>query len=128
MESMVRRGVYLPKEQSFNVTNGVYWRVPSFPLIEHKITKTEVVKYWQSKPNYLFPEISNCVGCFHHTFGELKKQFKQNKNKMEWFCRQEDRTKRTFLNGVSYRKIAEMPEQLEITFLGGSCDSGGCTD
>lgn len=127
VEERVRKGILSPKQQNFNYTNGVFWRVPSFPLIEHKIVKSDVVKYFKDKPQYPFPSISNCVGCFHHSVKELQEQFSKNPNKMEWFCRQEDRTGKTWINNIRYRAIESMPEQTHLEFAT-SCDSAGCTD
>lgn len=129
VENQVKKGVLILKKQPFNVTKRKYWRVPSFPLIEANVTKTEIIKYWQGKRSkYPFPEISNCVGCFHHTFKQLKKQFEINSNKMEWFAKQEERIGKTFQKEKSYRQLEKMPIQSEIDFLGGTCDIGHCTD
>lgn len=131
VELRVREGKLLPKESPFNITNKDFWRVPSFPLIEAGITNAEIVKYWSKRPEYKFPEISNCVGCFHHSVRQLQKQWQSSENwgKMKWFSDKEKERSRLFVKGTSYEKIAKLPIQQAIDFVGwSSCDSGGCTD
>lgn len=55
--------------------------------------------------------------------------------KAEWFAKQEKLGMGTWLDsGITYEEIIKNKEQLhkevlyEITQLGHSCDSGGCTD
>ena len=40
------------------------WREGYFPLIENKVTHYPV-KQWADKSGIIFPDDSNCVGCFH---------------------------------------------------------------
>lgn len=131
VEGMVRRGERVLKENPFNEYKGDYYRVPSFPLIEHGITKAEIVKYWNGKPEYQFPPVSNCVMCFHHTIRQLQSQWHNiyNQAKMEWASDAEKNLGKTFLRHFSMDDIKRLPIQTELEFSDFTgCDSGSCTD
>jgi len=132
VEEMVREGVLVEKPTPFNVVCGVDYRTPEFPLIEHGITQADVVRYWRGRDEFPFPEISNCVGCFHHRVEQLQKQWANPENwgKMEWYAREEERTGKLFGKNHSYREISKMPVQQAINFNSTwtSCDSGSCHD
>lgn len=122
----------------------IYFRRAKFPLIENQITKTDVRKFWQDK-HIKFPEISNCVGCFHKDEYVLNKMFSLEPEKMQWFADIENYEKivperktkierpikmGTWLdNGLTYERIKKMKFNLEIPFSEFPvCDSSGCTD
>src|SRR5690606_34781702 len=86
VEGQVRRGERVLKANPFNCYAGDYYRVPSFPLIEHGITNSIVSKYWKGRPEYDFPEVSNCSMCFHHTIKQLQQQWRNPfaANKLRW--------------------------------------------
>ena len=71
-------------------------------------------------------------GCMGATPYYLKHQYKKNKNKMEWFIEQEQKSiegyKRTWrIDGLSYEEIIKMKQQYEMfddDF--NSCDGGYC--
>lgn len=131
VESKVKSGQIKLKENPFNLYDGDYYRVPSFPLIEHGITKKEVVKYWQGRPDWVFPPISNCVMCFHHRVNELQKQWQDPYNiaQMRWAADAEDAMGRTFLSNYSMDDIKQLPIQTELEFSDyTSCDAGTCSD
>lgn len=132
VEELVREGVFVEKATPFNIVCGVDYRTPEFPLIEHGITEYEVSRYWSGRNEFPFPEISNCVGCFHHRVEQLNRQWHSplNRGKMEWYAREEERTGKLFGKTYSYRQIQQMAPQLAINFnyQWTSCDSGGCTD
>lgn len=132
VEQMVRKGVLVEKSTNFNTVLGVDYRTPEFPLIEAGIFVGDVVKYWSKRPNYTFPPISNCVGCFHHSIEQLQNQWSNDNNwgKMEWMANQEEKRGKLFGKTYSYRQIQKMPQQMGIDFnyQWSSCDSGTCTD
>lgn len=126
----IKNGVLVPKKTPFNIVKGIYSRVPNFPLIENKVSHSEIIKFWKSKPEFNFPEISNCVGCFFHSVKQLQKQFKTNPQKMKWFEIKEDRLNKSF-GKKPLRYIKNLALQNEIDFYNSgaiSCDSGYCTD
>lgn len=133
VEEKVRDGVLIEKPTPFNEVCGIDYRTPEFPMIEAGIFEADVVRYWRGrKEQFPFPEISNCVGCFHHSIPQLQKQWDnpRNRSKMEWYAQEEERKGKLFGKTYSYREIQKMPRQLSIEFNSKwtSCDSGSCTD
>jgi len=53
----------------------IEWRVSDFPLYRDRVTKLDVLKFWENK-SVTFPDISNCVMCPIHQDSELRKQRK----------------------------------------------------
>lgn len=103
----------------------IEWQKPSFPLIDDKIYKDKIEKYWIDKP-VRFAFMNNCIGCFHRNEILLKYISEKHPEKFEWFCNQENEN-RTFKNGITYKKIKNYKLQHELfddDFS--SCDSGSC--
>jgi hypothetical protein len=122
------KGVVGKSSNGRNKWKDIEWREGYFPLIENKITNLPV-KVWANKTNIDFPEDSNCVGCFHKSKQQLRKNFDLNKNKMQWFVNQEIKAKGTWKNGILYQNIEKLGLQLDFNYGGGSgCQGGFCTD
>ena len=103
------------------------WREASFPLIENKIIYPKVID-WAIKTKIKFPSDSNCVGCFHKPIQQLRKNWDDNKEKMQWFANQETPTKR-WKKEMTYEQIKKIMLQTEFDFgTGAGCNSGFCTD
>lgn len=131
-------GKRLQRHENFN------WRHCSFPLIKHGVTNDQIIDFWskngkisgnlfQEERQIEFPLISNCVGCFHKKPETLCIMANLNKEKMEWFARQEDKGKGTWLDSrvrydelIAYSSESWIPEMLNE--IGSTCDSGGCHD
>ena len=106
----------------------IEWRVGEFPLIDDRITIKDIVMYWKDDP-MPFPNSSNCVGCFWKSDYELRQNWDEYPEKMEWFARMEREKGATFKTGITYDQILSTPKQTEMFFGGGSCQSDGyCTD
>jgi hypothetical protein len=104
----------------------IEWREGYFPLIENRITHYDVKKWAESTP-LVFPEDSNCVGCFHKPLQQLRKNWDLEPLKMQWFADQEN--KATFKKECSYLKIKEIGLQMDFNFgTGSGCQAGYCTD
>lgn len=105
----------------------VEWQAPCFPLIENRIFKTDIEKYWADKP-VPFARLNNCVGCFHRNPILLRKMYEGHPNKMEWFAKQEEvKGRGNWRSDVAYRKIINSNLQQEISFDEFTdCDSGYC--
>lgn len=73
----------------------VEWRVPRFPLYEDRVTHAMVREFWTRK-GWVFPEISNCRFCFHHTAIQLQRQAVLEPDNLDWWIDQEARTGATF--------------------------------
>jgi len=102
------------------------WREGYFPLIENKVTHYPV-KQWADKSGIVFPDDSNCVGCFHKSVQQLRKNFEDEPNKMQWFADQE--TKARWKKEMGYNKIKKVGLQQDFNFGEGSgCNGGFCTD
>lgn len=130
------RGQKLQRHETFN------WRACKFPLIRDGITKPMIKEHWEKNGwvqdfmefrKIAFPEISNCVGCFHKKPETLAYQWGVHPSKMKWFAKQEKLGMGTWLDSrTTYEEIGTFAETnpfiAELALLGASCDSGGCTD
>lgn len=106
----------------------IEWRKLSFPLIENKITHFPIYN-WSKNSGLNFPEDSNCVGCFHKPFQQLRKNWDDEPQKMKWFSEMEKKTKRRFKKEMSYSNTKKIGLQAEFFFgTGAGCNSGFCTD
>lgn len=108
------------------------YRKFSFPLIQDGLYKDNIVEYWKDKP-VRFAWVNNCVGCMGATPFYLKHQYKKNKNKIDWFIEQENKSKnlgqdRTWrIDKLTYQEIINFNKQYELfddDF--NECDSGYC--
>lgn len=105
------------------------WQKPEFPLIKDGLFKDQIQAYWKDKP-VRFAYMNNCVGCFHRNEILLKHMSKRHPNKYQWFVDAENNCgygQITFKNGISYEKIRNSLEQMELfddDF--NDCDSGYC--
>jgi hypothetical protein len=105
----------------------IEWREASFPLITDKIIHPKVIN-WANQSGLKFPEDSNCVGCFWKSLPQLRKNWDENPEKMQWFANQEDSNKR-WKKEMTYQSIKRLPKQIDFDFGGGlGCQSGFCTD
>ena len=80
------------------------WRINSFPMWENDISKSEVVNFWLEK-GWVFPQISNCDGCFFHRPQELWYQYQTYPERMQWWADQEEKLGVTFNKEQSYERI-----------------------
>ena len=107
----------------------IEWQKPQFPLIDDKIYKDTIEKYWKDKL-VRFAYLNNCVGCFHRNPALLKHMSEKHPNKFEWFINAEESKgygKRTFKNGMTYKQIKKSFSQTKLfddDF--NDCDSGYC--
>lgn len=104
----------------------VPYQIPHFPMINDRVNKLDVLKYWQGKP-VRFADHNNCVGCFHRNVMFLKKKSLDHPNKFEWFSKMEKEKGSTWKEGISYDQISRHRLQLELSFDDfSSCDAGYC--
>jgi hypothetical protein len=116
------------KRKTQNKWQEIEWRQGYFPLIENKIHHIDVVK-WAIKSGLTFPNDSNCVGCFHKNLQQLRKNWDENENKMQWFADKEKIGKGTFKENGTYEDFKKLALQLDFNFGGGvGCNGGFCTD
>jgi len=107
------------------------WRVPSFPLIENGIYKTEIEKFWEGKP-VRFAWLNNCVGCFMANPFYIARQSQRSPEKIDWFMRQEKKSFDDYGRGwrtdkTPYEEIIKRGSQKTLFDNEFSkCDSGFC--
>lgn len=111
----------------------VEWRECVYPLIDDKVIHPQIIK-WVKNTNLIFPPDSNCVGCFHKPLQQLRKNFEDEPEKMNWFMQQEKLTKSgkkklQWKKEASYDKIKKLGLQTDFFFgTGAGCNAGFCTD
>jgi hypothetical protein len=110
------------------------WREGEFPLIDDKITHYHVKK-WSETTSLVFPPDSNCVGCFWKPIQQLRKNWEDEPNKMQWFMELEKSTtayrrkQMRFKQEMSYENIKKIGLQEDFFFgTGSGCQAGYCTD
>ena len=114
------------KNDTQNKWEEIEWREGYFPLIENKIIHYQV-KQWADKSGIVFPADSNCVGCFHKSLQQLRKNFENEPEKMQWFSDQEKKAR--WKKEMKYSQIKKIGLQTDFIFGEGSgCDGGYCTD
>jgi hypothetical protein len=105
-----------------------FWAVGNYPLINDRISHYSIQNFWKHK-NILFPEDSNCVGCFWKDVQQLRKNWDNQPNKMQWFSDQEKRKNHFFKPNIDYDQIKKIAIQQEFNFgTGSGCQAGFCTD
>ncbi len=115
------------KKGTRNSWEEIEWREGYFPLIENRITHFDV-KMWAKSTNLIFPEDSNCVGCFHKPLQQLRKNWDLEPLKMQWFAEQETEKQRWKKEG-DYFKFKKIGLQQDFFFgTGSGCQAGFCTD
>lgn len=105
-----------------------FWAVANYPLINYRIIHPQIQEYWRNK-EIIFPEDSNCVGCFWKDIQQLRKNWDSQPKKMEWFSNQEKRKGHFFKPNIDYDQIKNVGLQSEFNFgTGSGCQAGFCTD
>ena len=104
----------------------IEWREGWFPLIDDKITHYPIYK-WAQSSGINFPKDSNCVGCFWKPVQQLRKNWDNETNKMQWFADQE--THAQWKKEMTFEHIKTIGLQQDFFFgTGSGCQAGFCTD
>jgi len=107
----------------------VMWREGEFVLVEDQIIHYQIKKYWDEKPQFIFPDDSNCLNCFWKQPQQLRKNFDTFAPIMYWSVIQEEIRGNQFKKDISMLQASKLPIQLDFMFGGGSgCQAGFCTD
>jgi len=116
-----------------NIYDSFQWRTCSFPLIEDRIFKDTIVKYWKDKP-VRFAYMNNCVGCFNRNPLLLKHLSTKFENKYDWFMNKEQKSIKDYnrqwytdTTKPNYSQIKNLKKQIKLfddDF--NECDSGHC--
>jgi len=124
----IRMKLVVGKRKTRNKWEEVFWGIANYPLIYDQISHYRVYKYWQER-NIVFPEDSNCVGCFWKQVQQLRKNYDDNRNKMEWFNNVEKNSNYNWKSDITYNQIKEVGIQEDFFFgTGSGCQAGFCTD
>jgi 3'-phosphoadenosine 5'-phosphosulfate sulfotransferase (PAPS reductase)/FAD synthetase len=106
----------------------IEWRKMSFPLIDNRISHYEVYQ-WSQNSGLDFPADSNCVGCFHKPYQQLRKNWYDEPLKMKWFSDMEKKAKAQWKKEMSYTDVEKIGLQQDFFFgTGSGCNGGFCTD
>lgn len=99
---------------------------PSAPLIDDRIYREDVNRFFNDKP-IRFAEMNNCVGCWWRPEPLLNVMSKKKPEKYDWFINQEEGRKGTFKTDITYKQIKEANFTMGLGFDDFSpCDSGYC--
>jgi hypothetical protein len=103
------------------------YRELDYPLVNDKIYHYQIYQ-WSKTIGIDFPSDSNCVGCFHKDLQQLRKNWDDEPEKMQWFANQEQGKKR-WKKEINYTKIKTIGLQSDFNFgTGSGCNGGFCTD
>lgn len=109
--------------------NTVVWREGWFPLIDDAITIKDVTEFWSKRTGWIFPLSSNCQNCFWKSDQELRQNWDDNPEVMEWASKKEKELGYSFRDTMTMEQISQMGLQQTMHFGGGSCKSDGwCMD
>jgi len=115
------------KRGTKNKWEEIEWREGWFPLIDDKVIHHTVIK-WAEQSGITFPPDSNCVGCFWKQIQQLRKNWDNEPNKMQWFSEQENEKKK-WKKEMNYEQIKNIGLQTDFFFgTGSGCQAGYCTD
>jgi hypothetical protein len=116
------------KRGNLNRWEVVEWREVQCPLIEDAVDHYQVA-LWARSTGLPFPADSNCVGCFWKPVQQLRKNWDDEPEKMEWFAGQERACGASFKDGITYDQVKAIGIQQDFMFgTGAGCDAGYCTD
>lgn len=116
------------KRGTLNKWEDIEWREGWFPLIEDRLTHYPIYQ-WAEKSGISFPADSNCVGCFWKPVQQLRKNWDNEPNKMQWFSDQEKLKNATWKKEMSFEEIKRVGLQTDFFFgTGSGCQAGYCTD
>lgn len=106
----------------------IFWRTTEYPLIADRILHYQIAR-WANSTNLVFPDDSNCVGCFWKPGQQIRKNFDDEPLKMRWFKEVEIEMKRRWKTEYTYSEIEKFGLQLDFFFgTGSGCQAGFCTD
>jgi hypothetical protein len=103
-ERELKTKIIIGKNGTRNKWKDLNWGIANYPLVYDKVTHIPVHKFWESK-KIKFPDDSNCVGCFWKNIQQLRKNYDDNYNKMEWFNNMEINSKYNYKSNITYEQI-----------------------
>lgn len=107
----------------------VDWRKNKFPLSKDKIAHFAIKEYWENVGRISFPKDSNCPHCFWKNAQQLRKNYDDYPNQIDWAERLERKVKASFKKDITMKQIKQLGLQAEFNFgTGSGCQAGFCTD
>ena len=73
----------------------IEWRIPDFPMARDRVTKQDVVRFWERK-GWQWPTVSNCDFCFFHRGPEHRHQALLHPERAQWWIDFEKEVGATF--------------------------------
>lgn len=92
------------------------WRYLDFPLWMDGVNR-EHVNSWAENSGIVFPSVSDCAFCFHHTPDNHRQQLQDNPHKLQWWLDMERETGHTF---------ADVPLKTRLNDYGKPSKTGSC--
>lgn len=109
-----------------NKWENIPFQKPLFPLIENRIYRDDINRFWEGRP-VRFAPINNCVHCFHKNPVLLNAMADLHPNKMKWAAAQEGGKNGNWRSDASYNKIMQTDfGQLDLYEDFTECDNGYC--
>lgn len=89
-----------------------------YPLVEWKVSKEDVLKYWKNQPyNLQTPEgLGNCDMCFLKSPATIQKIAEIEPERVHFWAKLEESTGRTFKSGISYRDLISLGKMQQKLF------------
>lgn len=127
-EREIRMKLVVGKRKTRQKWEEIFWGVSNYPLIYDKVSHFTVYNYWKER-NIEFPKDSNCLGCFWKDVQQLRKNYDNHNNKMEWFNSVEKNSNYNWKSEINYEQIKKIGIQQDFNFgTGSGCQAGFCTD
>lgn len=127
-ERQIKTKLVVGKRNTRQKWEEVFWGVANYPLIYDKIGHYTVHKYWSSD-KIKFPNDSNCIGCFWKDPQQLRKNYDDHYEKMQWFNEKEKQSNYNWKSQITYDQIKKIGIQQDFFFgTGSGCQAGFCTD
>ena len=106
----------------------ICWAIASYPLVENRIFYHKIQEF-RRICGLDFPKDSNCPFCFWKPPQQLRSNFGESPEIMNWAKEMETKIGRRWKNGEKYNLIELLPIQTEFNFgTGSGCNAGFCTD
>lgn len=106
----------------------IEWRKLNYPLVDERVHYF-IIYNWAIKSGIIFPDDSNCVGCFWKQMQQLRKNWDDEPLKMRWFSEMEIIMNRKFKKEGTYLQFKDIGLQLDFNFgTGSGCKAGFCTN
>lgn len=115
--------------QRKRILEDIHWANKSYPMIDDRVDRIQVNKFWENYLEFDFPDDSNCKGCHHKDKVQIKANHETNAPILNWFAKQEKKGKFNTWHDdqVTYEQIFAMEFSQLLPYAGtGGCNTGYC--